>query len=47
MRLDKILLLYNQSFHEGKLMKTPHVQQLPMSKITALHCRDHESVCRY
>lgn len=28
MRLDKILLLYNQSLHEGKLMKIPHVQQL-------------------
>lgn len=28
MRLDKILFLYHQSLHEGKLMKTPHVQQL-------------------
>lgn len=27
MRLDKKLLLYNQSLHEGKLMRIPHVQQ--------------------
>lgn len=46
MRLDKILLLYDQSLQEGKVMKTLYVQQNQLLKINSFNCRDHDSVCR-